>query len=353
MRDSLLMHRNCSVTILNEMTLVQHLLNGYDASKQMSNASVTRDRTGALRDAAGMVNACAVREKGNMITSTANARIKNIIKCRKNAKERKSRDIFLVEGIRMFSEIPPERRVETYVTEDFLAHHPELFVGTAYELVADHVMEALTDTRTPQGVLASVRCCHYTLEEVCAGKVRTQIRSSLESPESGAGEEISAEKTGTQACGTSPLLLALEDIQDPGNLGTILRTAEGAGVTGIMMSRDTVDIYNPKVVRSTMGSIFRVPFCYVENLTEEIARLSREGFHTYSAHLQGLSFYDYDYRKPTVFVIGNEGRGLTEAMSELTEYKIRIPMMGKVESLNAATAATVLMYEAMRQRLFK
>lgn len=309
-----------------------------------------------------------------MITSTANARIKQIIKCRKNARERRKQDIFLVEGIRMFSEIPPERRVETYVTEDFFAQHPELFEGTAYELVAAHVMEALADTKTPQGVLSVVRCCHNTLEEVCAGKDGTQngsvysekkpvgeaiarsgteFRSGSSETETDSMEESGIGKAGTQACGAAPLLLALEDIQDPGNLGTILRTAEGAGVTGIIMSRDTVDVHNSKVVRSTMGSIFRVPFCYVEDLAEEIARLSGEGFHTYSAHLQGLSFYDYDYRKPTVFVIGNEGRGLTEAMSELTEHKIRIPMMGKVESLNAATAATVLMYEAMRQRLFK
>ncbi len=299
-----------------------------------------------------------------MITSTANARIKNIIKCGKNPKERKKQDIFLVEGVRMFSEIPPERRVETYVTEEFFARHPALFEGTDYELVAGHVMEAMTDTKTPQGVLCAVRCCHYTREEVCgiAGGRFVPAEDAPAKPDGTAGgrfvstEGVSAKPDGfagekrIRITGSAPLLLALEDIQDPGNLGTMLRTAEGAGVTGILMSRDTVDVYNPKVVRSTMGSIFRVPFCYVDHLTEEVARLAGEGFHTYSAHLQGKTFYDYDYRNPTVFVIGNEGRGLTEAMSELTEHKIRIPMMGKVESLNAATAATVLMYEAMRQR---
>jgi TrmH family RNA methyltransferase len=147
-----------------------------------------------------------------------------------------------------------------------------------------------------------------------------------------------------------PLLIALENLQDPGNLGTIIRTAEGAGVTGVIMSKDTVDIYNPKVVRSTMGSIFRIPFCYVEDFVEEMKRLNDSGIVTFSAHLQGTSFYDQNYRKPTAFVIGNEGNGLTDAVSGVTCQKISIPMMGQVESLNAATAATVLMYEAMRQR---
>ena len=149
---------------------------------------------------------------------------------------------------------------------------------------------------------------------------------------------------------TKPLIMALENIQDPGNLGTILRTAEGAGVTGILMSRDTVDIYNPKVVRSTMGSIFRIPFCYVENLTSCVESLNGENYATYSAHLQGKTFYDYDYKNSTIFCIGNEGNGLSDELSDTTKFKIKIPMMGNVESLNAATASTVLMYEAMRQR---
>lgn len=144
--------------------------------------------------------------------------------------------------------------------------------------------------------------------------------------------------------------MALENLQDPGNLGTIIRTAEGAGVTGILMSRDTVDVYNPKVVRATMGSIFRIPFCYVENLAEIVEDLNNRNFTTYSAYLQGNSFYDYDYQKPTIFCIGNEGNGLSKEILKAATYKITIPMKGKVESLNAATASTVLMYEALRQR---
>lgn len=258
-----------------------------------------------------------------MITSTANAKVKNIIKCKKSAKERKKQKVFLVEGLRMFLEIPKQLHLETYMTEDFYKenqHMISLDFLSQVELVAPHVLEAMTDTKTPQGVISLVKQPCYSVEQVCSGK-------------------------------ESPLILALENLQDPGNLGTILRTAEGAGVTGVLLSRDTVDIYNPKVVRSTMGSIFRVPFCYVEDLTATIRSLNEECYGSYSAHLQGKSFYDYSYKDATIFCVGNEGNGLSKELSETTKHKIKIPMMGKVESLNAATAATVLMYEAMRQRM--
>lgn len=256
-----------------------------------------------------------------MITSTSNNKMKNLSKCMKSSKERKKQDVFLVEGIRMFLEIPDRLHIETFVTETFYEKNQELFSDISFEIVSEHVMESVSDTKTPQGVISMVKRQHYTVEEVCKGK--------------------------------APLIMALENIQDPGNLGTILRTAEGAGVTGVLMSRDTVDIYNPKVVRSTMGSIFRVPFAVVENLTGCIRELHHKKFTTYSAHLQGKCFYDFDYRNPTIFCIGNEGNGLSKELAEVTNHKIVIPMMGKVESLNAATASTILMYEAMRQRTTK
>lgn len=254
----------------------------------------------------------------SVITSTSNNKIKNMTKCMKSAKERRKQDVFLVEGIRMFEEIPKDLHMETYATEDFYEKHRDLFDELSFELVSEHVMDVMTDTKTPQGVVSMVKRLHYTLDDVTNK--------------------------------AAPLIMALENLQDPGNLGTILRTSEGAGVTGILMSKDTVDIYNPKVVRSTMGSIFRIPFLYVENLTQTVEDLKKRDFETYSAHLQGRSFYDFDYRKPTIFCIGNEGNGLSDELSDTTEYKIKIPMWGKVESLNAATASTVLMYEAMRQR---
>lgn len=256
-----------------------------------------------------------------MITSVSNEKIKNTIKCVRQVKERKKQNVFVVEGVRMFSEIPKSLLVETFTTEAFFAQHRNLFSSIEYELVSDNVMEKLTDTKSPQGVVSVVKRMTYTLGEVCGKNV-----------------------TG------SPLLLALENIQDPGNLGTIVRTAEGAGVTGILMSSDTVDIYNPKVVRATMGSIFRVPYLYVDNLKNIVEELKKQGFETFGGHLQGKNFYDFDYRESTIFCVGNEGNGLTNELSEVLDHKILIPMMGKVESLNVATASTVLMYEALRQR---
>ena len=145
--------------------------------------------------------------------------------------------------------------------------------------------------------------------------------------------------------------MVLDNLQDPGNLGTIVRTAEGAGVTGVIMSKETVDIYNPKVIRSTMGSIYRMPFYYADDIFETVEELQKRGIKVYAAHLQGEGFYEKDYRTGTAFLVGNEGNGLTDRITGMADEKIRIPMMGKVESLNAAIAATLMAYEALRQRL--
>ena len=146
-------------------------------------------------------------------------------------------------------------------------------------------------------------------------------------------------------------LLVLDNIQDPGNLGTIFRTAEAAGVTGVFLSRDCADIYNPKTVRSTMGAIYRQPFVYVEDLPGTIARMKEKGICVFAAHLQGERSYDReDYRKKTAFLVGNEGNGLRREVEEMADVRVRIPMAGRAESLNAAIAAGVLMFEVARQR---
>ena len=171
---------------------------------------------------------------------------------------------------------------------------------------------------TPQGVLALVKMMKYSLEDL-----------------------LEQEK---------PLFLVLENLQDPGNLGTILRTGEGAGINGVIMSHDTVDIYNPKVTRSTMGSIFRVPFVYVDDLLEVAETMKQKNIITYAAHLNGTDYTKEDYQKGTAFFIGNEGNGLTDKLTDKVQKKIKIPMCGKVESLNAAMASGLLVYEARRQR---
>lgn len=253
----------------------------------------------------------------SMITTSQNKQVKRILKLKKSARERRKEQLFLVEGIRMFEEIPADRLYKVYATEEFQKAHQEMFSKMEPELVSPQVMKEISDTMTPQGVLALVKMKEFQMEQLA--------------------EE-------------NALLLVLENLQDPGNLGTILRTGEGAGVTGIIMSRDTVDIYNPKVIRSTMGSIFRVPFVYADNMEQVMEFLKKNQITAYAAHLDGTNYTKEDYNKGTAFFIGNEGNGLSRELTRAADHMIRIPMNGKVESLNAAMAAGLLMYEARRQR---
>lgn len=266
-----------------------------------------------------------------MITGTSNAKVKRLVNLKKRRKARDTERVFLVEGIRMFQEVPKERLKELYVTEGFYKKEKQLVderrreSGCEFEIFSDTVFQYVSDTQHPQGVLCVVR--------------------------QDGGKRKTSDLWKKGADGTEPLLLVLENLQDPGNMGTILRTAEAAGVTGIIMSRDCVDVYNPKVIRSTMGSVFRMPFQYVESLTDTIGEMKAAGVKTYAAHLAGENSYDgHDYRQASAFFVGNEGNGLSDAVAQLADTYIRIPMAGKVESLNAAIAATVLMFEAGRQR---
>ncbi len=257
-----------------------------------------------------------------MITSASNGKIKTIQNLRKKAKYRKEEKLFIIEGTRLFQETPKELLKEIYVSESAENSLKSELIDVKYEVVSDNIFASICDTQTPQGILAVVKQPMHSLEKILAKE--------------------------------NPLLLILEDLQDPGNLGTIMRTAEGAGVTGIIMSKGCVDIYNPKVVRSTMGSIYRMPFVYLEN-EDEFARIFRQlkekNVVTYGAALMESKDYDkYSYETGTAFVIGNEGNGLSETALSLCEKYVKIPMCGQLESLNAAVASSILMYEAFRQR---
>ena len=145
--------------------------------------------------------------------------------------------------------------------------------------------------------------------------------------------------------------MLLEDLRDPGNLGTIIRTAEGAGMDAVIMSKETVDLFNPKVVRSTMGSIFRVPFFYVEDMMQTVKELQGKGVSVVATDLQGKNDYDGErYPDKTAIVIGNEAKGISVEMRESADILIKIPMCGQLESLNASVAAGIMMYELFRQK---
>ena len=267
-----------------------------------------------INDLAGLVK--------KMITANNNPQIKNIIALQKKAKLRKEQDVFIVEGVKMFKEAPKDRIEAVYVSESFLKDEAqaELLKSVKYECVSDKVFASISDTMTPQGILALVKQYHYSFDDIFKQN-------------------------------KAPLLVVLEELNDPGNLGTIVRTGEGAGITGIILSKGCVDIYNSKVIRATMGSIYRVPFLYVEDMADTIQKLHKHGVHTYAAHLAGKTYYqDVSLKEPTAFLIGNEGNGLTKETADMAERYIKIPMEGQVESLNAAVATALLMYEAHRQR---
>lgn len=272
-----------------------------------------------------------------MISSTANSKVKRLAALVQKAKMRREEQLFVVEGVRMFREAPVAWIREVYVSEAFLGRLEgeagdqkardirERLKKCRYEVLTDAVFQKVSDTQTPQGVLCVLAMPHYELAEY-----------------------VDRWMTDSQK---APLLVLLEDLQDPGNLGTILRGGEGGGVDGVIMTRQTVDIFNPKVIRATMGSIYRVPFFVTENMGDTIDFLKKSGVTVYAAHLEGSVDYDQpDYAPPTAFLIGNEGGGLRRETAARAGQYIKIPMLGQVESLNAAAATIILMYEAARQR---
>ena len=259
-----------------------------------------------------------------IISSNKNERIKNIAALQKSKKTRTEQGVFVAEGLRLSEDVFKSAASlirEVYVSESF-AGSDEL--KRLYDLsvdirvvdpvtVKDSVFESMSETVTPQGILCVVKQPAYTVDEIISG---TDIK-----------------------------LLILEDIQDPGNLGTMVRTAEAAGMNGIIMSRGTVDIFSPKVIRSTMGAVLRVPFVYAENLNDVLDGLRAKDISIYAAYLRnGTDFKKVEYSNRAAVLIGNEGNGLSDSVLEHCDMNVFIPMAGEVESLNAAVAAALLMY---------
>lgn len=264
------------------------------------------------------------------ISSPANEKIKLVTQLQSKASARRKQKMFVVEGIRMYEEIPASELVATYVSEKYydetikagkLSKEAKANLSIRdYYIVADSVFKNMSDTVTPQGILAIVKQKEYSLEDIINN-------------------------------GKDKVFIVLESIQDPGNLGTIVRTAEGAGVAGIIMNKETVDIYNSKVIRSTMGSVYRVPFMVTENLSETIEELKKNNVTVFAAHLKGDEYYAQNlYEGSVAFLIGNEGNGLSDEIAKKADKYVKIPMDGMVESLNASVASAILMYEAKRQK---
>ena len=245
-----------------------------------------------------------------------NQELAKIRDLQKKAALRKKARLFVGEGSRLASELPEDVCVRTVVSDSFVKRFgkPEGAIQ-----IRDQEFERICDTKSPQGILKTARMFAYTEEEIF-------------SCENG-------------------LFLLLERLQDPGNLGTIFRTAEAAGVSGIILDQECCDVYNPKVLRGTMGSVFRMKFAVTEDLPRTIEKIRAMNGHVFAASLKdSLPYDEADYTGLTAFLIGNEGNGLSAEAEALSDNRIRIPMEGKVESLNAAIAASLLMFEAKRQR---
>lgn len=205
--------------------------------------------------------------------------------------------------------------------------------------VTEKVFDTLTDVVSPQGVLAVIN-----KRENGIINQATENNNAFE-----IGDKIK-ETENVKIDTTTDYILALDGIQDPGNLGTIIRTADSANLKQIIVSKNTVDAYSPKVIRSTMGAIYRVNIIEVENLEWTLKDLQKDGFKVVVTSLDtNNSIYDISYNK-SIVVIGNEANGVSKEVQELANERVKIPMLGKTESLNAAVATGIMIYEYVRRK---
>ena len=231
----------------------------------------------------------------------------------KDKKGREEQNAFLVEGVRMVREaLASSFTVRTVLLrEDYEPDFP-IPENIPVFLLSDPVFRSVCDTKTPQGIAAVL---------------------SLQAKEASGAR-----------------LLALDGVQDPGNVGTIIRTADAAGFDGVLFSPDCADLFSPKVLRSTMGSIFRLGFSFPASLPDALEQLKSEGYSVLSSQLDGAPFYDRkDVSSSFVLVIGNEGNGVSDPVKAAATHRLRLPMRGGAESLNAAVAAGIMMYDLTRE----
>lgn len=258
-----------------------------------------------------------------MITSKENSLVKHI----KSLSQKKYRDInkeYIIEGYKIIQEaVENQENISKIIIceELFLKNYVEKIEWTEnlkfrIEYVSEAVFRILSDTMSPQGILAVVKQKEFLKEEF--GNV----------------------------------IFALDDLQDPGNLGTIIRTLDAAGYKDLILSQGTAEAYNPKVVRSTMGAIFRLQINSNCNLKEKLQELKKQGYKIVTTSLDtNQYYYDLDFQEKIVIVIGNEAKGVSSEIQDLADKKIKIPMLGKTESLNAAVATSILAYEGVRQKV--
>ncbi len=246
------------------------------------------------------------------ILSLQNSYFKKVAKL-KTRKYREEFGLFLVEGLRSCREaVSSNLSVESIImTEEFFAAHAQDFQSHPCIVTSDTILATLCDTKTPQGVLAVLH-----LPDACVmGKNR---------------------------------YIYCDCIQDPGNAGTIIRSADAFGFDGVIFSGGSVDVFSPKVIRATMGSVFHIDVMTEANI-ETLTKARQAGFFITASALNGASVdvQDMTRRDKQIFVVGNEGNGVSDRVLALSDEIVHIPMPGQAESLNAGVAASILMYEVI------
>lgn len=261
-----------------------------------------------------------------VITSKENETVK-IIKKLKDKKYRDETGLYIIEGIKMLEEAIEEKaRIRKIIICEECLKAGDLEQKVLYEIakynciyVNSKVFNSLTEVVAPQGIMAVIE------------KPNKDIKIKYD----------------------QDIILALDGIQDPGNLGTILRTADSVNLKQIIVTKNTADSYNPKVVRSTMGAILRIKIIETDDLAKTLKEAKKNKFKIVATSLDtNNSIYDIDYNKK-VIVIGNEANGVSKEIQELADNKVKIPMLGKTESLNASVATGIILYEYVRQKIRK
>ena len=259
-----------------------------------------------------------------IITSKDNEIIKNVRKL-KEKKYRDQNNEYIVEGIKMIKEaISEEAVIKLIVVCEENANSGAIDKKLLYEIakyeciyVSKKVFDLISEVKTPQGILAVIK----------------------------------KDNSEDQIDYKQDVIVVLDGIQDPGNLGTILRTIDSVGLNQVIVSKETADAYNPKVVRSTMGAIFRVNIIESDNLLDTLKNIKKHKYKIMATSLETQnSIYDVDYNKK-VLVIGNEANGVSKEILDYADEKIKIPMLGKTESLNASVATAVILYEYVRNKI--
>jgi TrmH family RNA methyltransferase len=262
-----------------------------------------------------------------LISSAGNPAVREFKKLGDSARHRRETGLFVIEGVRLCSDaLKSGVKIErAFLTDEaalkFRILAQDLEQAAPTDRITGEAAQKLADTRSPQGVFVVANMLDKT-----SGPVKIK---------------------------PDGLYAALEDIQDPGNLGTILRTAEALGFDAVLVSHGSADVYSPKVLRGAMGAIFRLPVHIVDDLTAEIKMMHENGIKTAAAVADrgAQSVLGAGLGKGSLIAIGNEGSGLTDGCAAACETRVTIPMPGRAESLNAGTASAILMWEMCRASL--